>query len=118
MASSDFNTGTPSEAALLRPRLSTLSAPEYSVPRNASTVRINQAAPGELAAERSPSSQNNMPLTAASGASVRSRLINAPQPEENTTPVSNRRYRFHSPPRKLKPNTANTATSAPASPAS
>ena len=40
-----------------------------------------------------------------------------PAPAATTTPVSSSRYKFHSPPRKLSPNTVITAMSAPARPA-
>ena len=67
---------------------------------------------------RSPISQNSMPFTCASGASVSISAISAPQPAATTTPVSSSRVVVQgarSPPVRASPNTSSVEASAPPS---
>ena len=77
-----------------------------------STTSAASAAGG---ADRSPISQNSMPRTCASGASVSSSAISAPQPAATTTPVSSRRVGVHAPvaARPARTNTSSVDANAP-----
>ena len=67
---------------------------------------------------RSPISQNSMPFTCTSGASVSSSAITAPHPAATTTPVSRSRVVVHgarSAPVRASPNTMSVEARAPPS---